>query len=96
MGKITKFYADLIYNNDYLISNFGEIIKKSTWKFLKIRNGSVVITVKIINRRGKLISRRKHLTIDKLLKEHFTALSLFNFSEKINENVKRNSGGDKK
>lgn len=57
-----KLYSDIPNCSEYLISSEGKIIKKATWKFISIRNGTATITVD---------GKRKVLTISKLQKELF-------------------------
>jgi hypothetical protein len=57
-----KIYSDIPNCPKYLVSNFGDVIKKKTWKFMAVKNGLVTITV---------MNKRKLLTVSKLVKELF-------------------------
>jgi len=65
--KIKKMYADIPQMSNYLISNYGEVIKKSTWKKITVINNTVILTIN---------SKRTKLTISKLLREIFTLQNL--------------------
>jgi len=65
--KTKKYYADIPNYSNYLISNYGEVIKKSTWKKISVISGTVILTTDGI---------RTKLTINKLLRELFTLQGL--------------------
>lgn len=58
--KLKKFYVEIPQCKQYLLSNYGEVIKKSTWKKLSVTKNQVRLTAE-----GKPIT----LSVPKLVRE---------------------------